>query len=119
MLMLGAFSALVVFLYTGDDNPYSLSVSWFILSTQEISAGFLIDGLSSTMLLVVTFISMLVHIYSIGYMAGDRSIRRYFAMLGLFTFAMLVIVVADDLLMLFVGWELVGFDSEIWGTCST
>ena len=111
MLMLGAFSALVVFLYTGDDNPYSLSVSWFILSTQEISAGFLIDGLSSTMLLVVTFISMLVHIYSIGYMAGDRSIRRYFAMLGLFTFAMLVIVVADDLLMLFVGWELVGFSS--------
>ena len=111
MLLISAVSALVIFLYTGDDNPYTLTVTWFIISSQDISAGFLIDGLSSTMLLVVTFISMLVHIYSIGYMAGDRSIRRYFAMLGLFTFAMLVIVVADDLLMLFMGWELVGFSS--------
>ena len=63
------------------------------------------------MLLVVTFISFLVHVYSIGYMAGDRSLRRYFAMLGLFTFSMLIIVVADNLLLLFVGWELVGFSS--------
>ncbi len=111
MLLISAVASLVVFLYTGEDTPYSLAVNWFIISGQNITAGFLIDGLSSTMLLVVTFISMLVHIYSIGYMAGDRSIRRYFAMLGLFTFAMLLIVVADDLLMLFMGWELVGFSS--------
>ncbi len=111
MLLLSAISALVVFLYTGDKQPYLLTLKWFSIAGQYISAGFLIDGLASTMLLVVTFISMLVHIYSIGYMAGDRSIRRYFAMLGLFTFAMLVIVVANDLLLLFMGWELVGFSS--------
>jgi NADH-quinone oxidoreductase subunit L len=111
MLLISALSALIVFLYTGDERPYTISVHWFTISSQNISAGFLIDTLSSTMLLVVTFISLLVHIYSIGYMAGDRSIRRYFAILGLFTFAMLVIVVADDLLLLFMGWELVGFSS--------
>jgi len=111
MLLTSAMSALIVFLYTAGERPYTISVHWFTISSQNISAGFLIDTLSSTMLLVVTFISLLVHIYSIGYMAGDRSIRRYFAMLGLFTFAMLVIVVADDLLLLFTGWELVGFSS--------
>jgi NADH-quinone oxidoreductase subunit L len=111
MLLISAMSALVVFLYTADERPYTISLHWFTIANQNISAGFLIDTLSSTMLLVVTFISLLVHIYSIGYMAGDRSIRRYFAMLGLFTFAMLVIVVADDLLLLFTGWELVGFSS--------
>lgn len=63
------------------------------------------------MLLIVTFISALVHIYSVGYMAGDVSIRKYFAMLGFFTFSMLCIVLADNLLLLFVGWELVGFSS--------
>ena len=111
MLLISAVSAMIVFLYTADGRPYTIAVDWFTISNQNISAGFLIDTLSSTMLLVVTFISLLVHIYSIGYMAGDRSIRRYFAMLGLFTFAMLVIVVADDLLLLFTGWELVGFSS--------
>ena len=111
MLLLSAISALVVFLYTANEHPYALAIDWFTISDITISAGVLIDSLSSTMLLVVTFISLLVHIYSIGYMAGDRSIRRYFAMLGLFTFAMMIIVVADDLLLLFTGWELVGFSS--------
>ena len=63
------------------------------------------------MLLVVSFISFLVHVYSIGYMAGDAGIRRYFSMLGLFTFSMLGIVIADNLLLLFIFWELVGFSS--------
>lgn len=111
MLLSSAVTALVIFLYTLDDYPYTFAIEWFTISKQTISAGVLVDSLSSTMLLVVTFISSLVHTYSIGYMAGDRSIRRYFAMLGLFTFAMLVIVVADDLLLLFAGWELVGFSS--------
>src|SRR4030095_1613485 len=60
---------------------------------------------------VVTLISFLVNLYSIGYMAGDRDIRRYFAMLGFFTFSMLGVVVASNLLIIFIFWELVGFSS--------
>lgn len=63
------------------------------------------------MLMVVTGVSLLVHLYSVGYMAGDSSSRRYFAMLGLFTFSMLGIVLSDNLLLVFVFWELVGFSS--------
>jgi len=63
------------------------------------------------MLLVVTGISFLVHFYSTGYMVGDTGIRRYFAMLGFFTFSMLGIVVTDNLLLIFIFWELVGFSS--------
>ena len=82
-----------------------------MIGDHTFSAGVFVNILSATMLLVVTFISFLVHVYSIGYMAGDASLRKYFAMLGLFTFSMLAIVLADNLLLLFVGWELVGFSS--------
>jgi NADH-quinone oxidoreductase subunit L len=63
------------------------------------------------MLMVVTGISFLVHLYSLGYMAGDAASKRYFGMLGLFTFSMLGIVVSDNLLLIFIFWELVGFSS--------
>jgi NADH-quinone oxidoreductase subunit L len=111
LLLISAVSALVVFLYSANELPYEYSVDWFVVAGRLITAGFFVDNLSSTMLLVVSFISLLVHIYSIGYMAGDSSIRRYFAMLGLFTFSMLIIVVAENLFLLFMGWELVGFSS--------
>src|SRR5690606_28554069 len=65
----------------------------------------------AVMVLVVTIVSFLVHMYSAGYMAGDGSIRRYFIMLGFFTFTMLGIVLSDNLLILFMCWELVGFSS--------
>jgi NADH-quinone oxidoreductase subunit L len=86
-------------------------MTWFTIADHNFIAGMLVNNLSATMMLVVTFISFLVHLYSIGYMAGDASLRKYFAMLGLFTFSMLGIVLADNLLLLFVGWELVGFSS--------
>ncbi len=111
MLLMSALTALFVFISAADDHPFVQTVSWFAMGDHTVTAGLLVNHLSATMLLVVAFISLLVHIYSIGYMAGDRSLRRYFAMLGLFTFAMLIIVVADNLLLLFVGWELVGFSS--------
>jgi NADH-quinone oxidoreductase subunit L len=109
--LISALGALVVFLLASDELPYVNTVRWFSLADGFVHAGVLVNSLAGTMLLVVTFVSLLVHIYSTGYMAGDRGIRRYFAMLGLFTFAMMVIVVADNLLLLFVGWELVGFSS--------
>ncbi|HKZ38651.1 MAG TPA: NAD(P)H-quinone oxidoreductase subunit F, partial [Chryseolinea sp.] len=75
-----------------------------MVSNFTFTIGALIDNLSATMLLVVSLISFLVHVYSIGYMAGDAGIRRYFSMLGLFTFSMLGIVIADNLLLLFIFW---------------
>ena len=102
---------MVVFFAIQDELPYHFVTTWFLIGDHTFSAGVFVNILSATMLLVVTFISFLVHLYSIGYMAGDASLRKYFAMLGLFTFSMLAIVLADNLLLLFVGWELVGFSS--------
>ncbi len=74
-------------------------------------AGLLLDPLSALMILVVTGIGTLIHLYSSGYMAGDEGFARYYAYLNLFTFSMLVLVLANNLALLFVGWELVGFCS--------
>ena len=111
LLLISALSSLVVFFSIQDELPYHFVTPWFVIGEHTFSAGVFVNILSATMLLVVTFISFLVHVYSIGYMAGDTSLRKYFAMLGLFTFSMLTIVLADNLLILFVGWELVGFSS--------
>jgi NADH-quinone oxidoreductase subunit L len=78
-----------------------------------ISLGFAIDNLAAIMLVVVTLISTLVHVFSIGYMHGDVRYGRYFAYLGIFSFSMLTIVLADNLLLLYVGWELVGLSSYL------
>src|SRR5207244_12089496 len=67
-----------------------------------------VDGLTVMMLLVVTFISLMVHIYSVGYMHGDRRFTFFYAALSLFTASMLMLVVAENTLQLLVGWELVG-----------
>ena len=111
LLLISALASSVVFFSIQDEQPYHFAVNWFVVADHLFSAGVFVNILSATMLLVVTFISFLVHVYSIGYMAGDASLRKYFAMLGLFTFSMLAIVLADNLLLLFVGWELVGFSS--------
>src|SRR5690606_10620586 len=90
---------------------FVFGMPWFTIAGNHISAGIYLDGLSALMLLLITTISFLVHFYSAGYMAGDASLRRYFAMLGFFTFSMLGLVLSDNLLLLFFFWELVGFSS--------
>ena len=75
--------------------------------------GLRLDHLSCLMLLVVTGVGSVIHIYSLGYMRGDRSVGRYFAGLSLFSFSMLGIVLADNFLMLFICWELVGVSSYL------
>ena len=75
--------------------------------------GFLIDSLSVVMCAVVTAVSLLVHVYSLGYMRGDPGFRRFFAYLALFTLAMLLLVLADNFLLLFLGWEGVGLVSYL------
>src|SRR5699024_7222253 len=73
--------------------------------------GMQVDGLTAMMFLLVTSVSLMVHWYSIGYMQGDSRYTWYFALLSLFTFSMLLLVIADNLLLLLVGWELVGICS--------
>ncbi len=79
----------------------------------HVSIGYLLDPLSAVMILVVTGVGLLIHIYSIGYMSHDKGFGRYFAYLNLFTFAMLTLVLADNFLLLFVGWEGVGLCSYL------
>jgi NADH-quinone oxidoreductase subunit L len=79
----------------------------------KFHVGFLIDPLSSLMLLVVTFVSFMVHIYSMGYMADDDGYQRFFSYISLFTFAMLMLVTANNFLQLFFGWEGVGLVSYL------
>jgi NADH-quinone oxidoreductase subunit L len=79
----------------------------------SLEVAFRLDPLSATMCLVVTGVGFLIHLYSVGYMAGDESQGRYFAYLNLFTFSMLLLVLADNLLLMFVGWEGVGLCSYL------
>ena len=79
----------------------------------NITLGIAVDNLAAIMLVVVALISALVHFFSIGYMHGDVRYSRYFAFLGFFSFSMLLIVLADNLLLLYVGWELVGISSYL------
>ncbi|MDQ5884081.1 MAG: NADH-quinone oxidoreductase subunit, partial [Pseudomonadota bacterium] len=83
---------------------------WF---PYQFHVGFLIDPLSILMLLIVTFVSLLVHIYSIGYMDGDEGYQRFFSYISLFTFMMLMLVTGDNFLQLFFGWEGVGLVSYL------
>ena len=86
---------------------------WISTSGMDFKISFLIDKLSVLMALIVTFISLLVHVYSIGYMHEDQGYQRFFSYVSLFTFAMLMLVMADNLLQLFFGWEGVGVVSYL------
>lgn len=112
-LLVSALSAGYVFYTIWGDQPYVVQWSWFTIGDTNLSAGIYLNNISALMVLIVTLISFLVHVYSTGYMAGDEGIIRYFSMLGFFTFAMLGIVLADSLLLVFVFWEMVGFASYI------
>jgi NADH-quinone oxidoreductase subunit L len=79
----------------------------------QIKMGIVIDNLTAIMLAMVTLISLLVHLYSTGYMAGDKNYGRYYAFLGIFTFSMLGIVLSDNLFSIYIFWELVGLSSYL------
>jgi len=94
-------------------NVYQwISTAW-TTGGLSLSVAFRLDPLSSVLCLVVTGVGFLIHLYSVGYMAGDESQARYFAYLNLFTFAMLLLVTGDNLLLMFVGWEGVGLCSYL------
>ena len=87
--------------------------SWMAVPLLEVRVSFLFDSLSSVMTLIVTGVGSLIHFYSIGYMKGDNGFARYFSYLNLFLFFMLLLVLGDNLLVLFVGWEGVGLCSYL------
>lgn len=87
--------------------------TWLTSGGVSFEIGFLIDRLSAMMMLVVTFVSLMVHIYTIGYMSDDPGYQRFFAYISLFTFSMLMLVMANNFLQLFFGWEAVGLVSYL------
>ena len=87
--------------------------TWIQSGSLTVSVGFLVDQLTAVMLLVVTSVSSLVHIYSVGYMKGEDGYYRFFAYLSLFTFSMLMLVLGNNFLQLFFGWEAVGLSSYL------
>jgi NADH-quinone oxidoreductase subunit L len=87
--------------------------NWVTSGSFQFDVGLLVDRLSATMVLVVTFVSFMVHIYTIGYMAEDPGYQRFFSYVSLFTFAMLTLVLANNFLLLFFGWEGVGLVSYL------
>ena len=86
---------------------------WMSIAGFNFNAGILVDHLTASMMVVVTFISLMVHIYSIGYMRDDPGYHRFFCYISLFTFAMLLLVISNNLLQLFFGWEGVGLMSYL------
>ncbi|WP_442598371.1 NADH-quinone oxidoreductase subunit L [Parapusillimonas sp. JC17] len=95
--------------HTYDGTLYT----WSVIGTTKLELGFLIDPLSALMMVVVTSVSLMVHIYTIGYMADDPGYQRFFAYISLFTFSMLMLVMSNNMVQLFFGWEAVGLVSYL------
>ncbi len=87
--------------------------TWMVVGDLKMEVGFMIDGLTAMMMCVVTFVSLMVHIYTIGYMDEDEGYNRFFAYISLFTFSMLMLVMSNNMLQLFFGWEAVGLVSYL------
>jgi len=111
MLLITFILAVVLLIQHDAQSTNKFTVDWFYINNKSITIGFLLDATALVMLAVVSFVSLLVHVFSAGYMARDRGLVRYFGMLGFFTFAMLGLVMSSNLLLTFCFWELVGFSS--------
>ena len=106
--------SITIFQEISTQGTLLVNIPWLSISTeQSFYLGIQIDFLSAVMLLIVTFVSSLVHLFSIKYMYGDQNLLKYYAYLGLFTFSMIGILFSTSLLMLFIFWELVGLSSYL------
>ena len=110
-----AMSAYVLWQLVGQGAaPFNENVyTWFQVGGVEAHVGFMVDKLTAMMMVVVTFVSLLVHIYTIGYMHEDDGYQRFFSYISLFTFSMLMLVMSNNFLQLFFGWEAVGLVSYL------
>ncbi|MFZ6820265.1 NADH-quinone oxidoreductase subunit L [Undibacterium sp. Ji22W] len=97
-----------------DGAKYNATLyHWMTVGSLRLEVGFLVDSLTAMMMCVVTFVSLMVHIYTVGYMAEDEGYNRFFAYISLFTFSMLMLVMSNNFLQLFFGWEAVGLVSYL------
>src|SRR5438105_2295496 len=107
-------SSMVLWSVAHDGARFNQPVyEWMTVGTLKMEIGFLIDGLTAMMMCVVTFVSLMVHIYTIGYMEEDPGYDRFFSYISLFTFSMLMLVMSNNFLQLFFGWEAVGLVSYL------
>ncbi|AIL33193.1 NADH-quinone oxidoreductase subunit L [Basilea psittacipulmonis] len=107
-------SAWVLYQVLANDYSFNQSLyTWSLLGNKVFEVGFMIDSLSATMMVVVTSVSLMVHVYTIGYMADDPGYQRFFAYISLFTFAMLMLIMGNNMMQLFFGWEGVGLVSYL------
>ncbi len=119
LTILGVFIAFVVSAMTlasvvNDGARFDQTIyTWMTVGSFQMNVGFLIDPLTALMMTVVTFVSLMVHVYTIGYMAEDDGYNRFFAYISLFTFSMLMLVMSNNFLQLFFGWEAVGLVSYL------
>jgi NADH-quinone oxidoreductase subunit L len=115
-VLVSFFLSLYVFKYIvldGGEIFNQTIYTWLSIGNLNLEVGFLVDQLTATMMLVVTFVSLMVHIYTIGYMAHDPGYNRFFSYISLFTFSMLMLVMANNFVQLFFGWEAVGLVSYL------
>ena len=113
VLMAFVISALVLNDVMAGARFNATIYEWMKLGGLTMEVGFLVDGLTAMMMVVVTFVSLMVHIYTIGYMAEDPGYQRFFSYISLFTFSMLMLVMSNNFLQLFFGWEAVGLVSYL------
>ncbi|MCE2744855.1 MAG: NADH-quinone oxidoreductase subunit L [Burkholderiales bacterium] len=107
-------ASILVFMDVMEGNTFNGTLyEWAVVGTLVFEVGFLIDTLTATMMLVVTSVSLMVHIYTIGYMEEDDGYQRFFSYISLFTFSMLMLVMSNNFLQLFFGWEAVGLVSYL------
>jgi len=108
------FSVMTLKAVAVDGASFNATVyEWMTLGSLKMEVGFMVDGLTAMMMCVVTFVSLMVHIYTIGYMEEDPGYQRFFSYISLFTFSMLMLVMSNNLLQLFFGWEAVGLVSYL------
>jgi len=107
-------SAYVLWSVVSDGAYFNATIyEWMRVGALKMEVGFLVDGLTAMMMCVVTFVSLMVHVYTIGYMADDPGYQRFFSYISLFTFSMLMLVMSNNFLQLFFGWEAVGLVSYL------
>ncbi len=113
-ILISNIGSLIVLIDVISGNQYDFPVyTWNIINNTQLNVGFLIDQLSAIMMFMITFISLMVHIYTIGYMYQDDGYQRFFSYISLFTSSMLVLVMSNGMLQLFFAWEAVGLISYL------
>ena len=114
LVFVSLVASFVIFMDVLEGNVFNGTVyTWLVTGDTTFEIGFLIDQLSATMMVVVSLVSLMVHIYTIGYMHNDPGYQRFFSYISLFTFSMMMLVMANNFLQLFFGWEAVGLVSYL------